>query len=191
VTAPCETCKGTTVIDMGTGYQTIWQSCPDCQPKPEPVSDPNERGGKTCHAKTLYVTHIFDGENVVRGGNDGQLYVATFADEREANSYVSDKVRGPFLVNGIREGEHEWHNPDDVVRIRQLEADLYSARRNERRYLWLRKGEPNVLHASTASMSDGCGPHVVQTLPGIAPQDMRIWGEWLDNTIDAAMGDGK
>jgi hypothetical protein len=135
VTAPCETCKGTTVIDMGTGYQTIWQSCPDCQPKPEPVSD--ERLDEL----------ILLAENA-----DGMWH-----DESSATA-----LAGWRELKAARE------------RISQLESDLSSARRTERRYLWLREhwDEPEV-------------------------QKLHPWDDFspdpdqLDEQIDAAMGDGK
>ena len=38
--------------------------------------------------KTLYVTHIFDGEEVVRGGEDGQAWIATFASSAEATKFI-------------------------------------------------------------------------------------------------------
>lgn len=42
---------------------------------------------------TLAVTHIFDGQEVVTGGDDGQAWVATFASAREAKRYV-ESMRG-------------------------------------------------------------------------------------------------
>ncbi len=42
---------------------------------------------------TLYITHIYDGEEVVSGGRDGQAYVATFADIGEARQFVEYCLR--------------------------------------------------------------------------------------------------
>jgi hypothetical protein len=37
---------------------------------------------------TLTVTHIFDGEEVVTGGADGQIWIATFATRLAADAFV-------------------------------------------------------------------------------------------------------
>lgn len=37
---------------------------------------------------TMTVTHIFDGEEVITAGEDGQVWVATFADPVTANVFV-------------------------------------------------------------------------------------------------------
>lgn len=37
---------------------------------------------------TLSVTHVFDGEEAVTGGEDGQVWVATFAEAAEARNFV-------------------------------------------------------------------------------------------------------
>lgn len=52
---------------------------------------------ETVHPSTLYVTHVFDGEEVVRGGEDGQIWVATFASGLQAKRFiesVSGRVYG-------------------------------------------------------------------------------------------------
>lgn len=41
-------------------------------------------------ADTLDVTHIFEGEEVVTGGDDGQVWIATFADKRVAERFVDN-----------------------------------------------------------------------------------------------------
>lgn len=38
---------------------------------------------------TLYRTHIFDGEEVVRGGRDGQVWVATFCSALAAEHFIT------------------------------------------------------------------------------------------------------
>jgi hypothetical protein len=52
VTAPCETCKGTMIEPNANGSIDIWPTgkpCPDCQPKPEPVSDERIRELRDTH----------------------------------------------------------------------------------------------------------------------------------------------
>lgn len=39
--------------------------------------------------RTLAITHIHDGEEVVTGGDDGQVFIATFASAAAADRYVS------------------------------------------------------------------------------------------------------
>jgi hypothetical protein len=51
---------------------------------------------------TLAVTHIYDGEEVVTGGHDGQVYIATFACEKAAAAFVSLARKHLFNVTGIR-----------------------------------------------------------------------------------------
>lgn len=38
--------------------------------------------------ETLFVTHIYDGEEIVCGGEDGKTWVATFADAHVAEVFV-------------------------------------------------------------------------------------------------------
>jgi hypothetical protein len=52
------------------------------------------------HGGTLYVTHICDGEEVVRGGEDGQRYIATFANPRDANLFVGFAKNAGWLIYG-------------------------------------------------------------------------------------------
>ena len=52
--------------------------------------------------ETMYVTHIFDGENVVRGGMDGQTWVATFASENAAEHFVRYAVENEKTFTGLR-----------------------------------------------------------------------------------------
>jgi hypothetical protein len=42
----------------------------------------------TINPATLSRTHIFDGEEVVTGGDDGQAWVATFADPTTADLFM-------------------------------------------------------------------------------------------------------
>lgn len=66
------------------------------------LEDPNERGGITCHGKTVFYTPIFDGEYVVRGGQDGQLQIATFADEQQCKDFVNACHSSAYLIRGRR-----------------------------------------------------------------------------------------
>lgn len=52
--------------------------------------------------ETLFVTHICDGEEVVMGGLDGQVWVATFASERVARYFVNVAKDNLFHVTGER-----------------------------------------------------------------------------------------
>lgn len=54
------------------------------------------------HANTLAVTHIFDGEEVVTGGTDGQVWIATFANASAAEGFVHLAKREKYYVLGIR-----------------------------------------------------------------------------------------
>lgn len=51
---------------------------------------------------TLYITHIFEGEEVVAGGEDGQAYVASFASHAAAGQYVEQMQRLGFSIMGER-----------------------------------------------------------------------------------------
>lgn len=51
---------------------------------------------------TLSITHICDGEEVITGGKDGQVYVATFCDARAARDYVNVAQRLHLVVRGER-----------------------------------------------------------------------------------------
>ena len=51
---------------------------------------------------TLSVTHIFDGEEVVIGGDDGQIWVATFASANAAAHFVQYCVDNRKDFKGIR-----------------------------------------------------------------------------------------
>lgn len=44
--------------------------------------------GGLCQPDTLYITHVFDGEEVVRGGITGQVWVATFASAIAAEHFI-------------------------------------------------------------------------------------------------------
>lgn len=50
---------------------------------------------------SLYVTHIFDGEEVVRGGEDGQAYVATFTSFQTAKAFTDACVAGRVYVSAL------------------------------------------------------------------------------------------
>jgi len=51
---------------------------------------------------TLSVTHIFDGEEVVTGGHDGQVWVATFASANAAEHFVRYCVASAKTFTGLR-----------------------------------------------------------------------------------------
>ena len=52
---------------------------------------------------TLSVTHIFDGEEVVSGGDDGQVWIATFSTPAYAKAFVEYLQSNPYApVTGIR-----------------------------------------------------------------------------------------
>jgi hypothetical protein len=66
------------------------------QPRVKPV--PTKRMG--VHARTLFITHICDGEEVVMGGDDGQVYIGSFCDKGQAESFITRSMQGPFLIVG-------------------------------------------------------------------------------------------
>lgn len=53
--------------------------------------------------RTLAVTHIYDGEEVVSGGTDGQVWVATFASAVEADRFVEDARERSFIYGARME----------------------------------------------------------------------------------------
>jgi len=52
--------------------------------------------------KTLYHTHIFEGEEVVRGDQDGQAWVATFASQAAAKNFITWSVTHSKSWKGLR-----------------------------------------------------------------------------------------
>jgi hypothetical protein len=56
---------------------------------------------------TLSVTHICDGEEVITGGDDGQVWIGTFADRSMAAHFVNYAKAHLFHVNGERRPEKE------------------------------------------------------------------------------------
>lgn len=56
-----------------------------------------------CHPDTLSVTHIFDGEEVVSGGADGQEWVATFASVIDAEHFIDDARGRSAMVDTTRD----------------------------------------------------------------------------------------
>lgn len=50
---------------------------------------------------SLYITHIFDGEEVVRGGEDGQAWVATFGTYRSAFRFCEWAARAALAVPAL------------------------------------------------------------------------------------------
>ena len=42
---------------------------------------------------TLFITHIFDGEEVVRAGEDGEIHVAVFTSTIDAEFFIWCKQR--------------------------------------------------------------------------------------------------
>lgn len=56
---------------------------------------------------TLGVTHICDGQEVVTGGDDGQTWIATFADRSMAAHFVNYAKAHLLHVNGERRPEKE------------------------------------------------------------------------------------
>lgn len=80
------------------------------QPWPEPV-------------ETLSITHIFDGEEVVTAGEDGQTWIATFACYLEADEFVKGlkAVPGTTVVGQRKRSAHEtfgnrWHPIESAPR---------------------------------------------------------------------------
>ncbi len=66
---------------------------------PKPRYIPNDESLKQRRVQvdpsTLAVTHIFDGEEIVSGGEDGQVYIATFASASAAEFFVfAAQLRG-------------------------------------------------------------------------------------------------
>jgi hypothetical protein len=51
---------------------------------------------------TLEVTHVFEGEEVVTGGDDGQVWIATFASAQEARIWVDAMWDAGLPVQGLR-----------------------------------------------------------------------------------------
>lgn len=56
----------------------------------------------TVLVETLSTVHVFDGEEVVIGGDDGQAWVATFADANAAERFVNQSKRDCIYVMGWR-----------------------------------------------------------------------------------------
>lgn len=54
------------------------------------------------HPSTLTVTHICDGEEVVTGGEDGQVWIATFAQSALAHIFVRHTQATHEVVFGER-----------------------------------------------------------------------------------------
>lgn len=54
--------------------------------------------------ETLEITHIFDGEEVVTGGPDGQIWIATFASRIAAEHFVRYCVENQKTFAGIPSG---------------------------------------------------------------------------------------
>lgn len=48
--------------------------------------------------ESWYVTHIFDGEEVVRGGADGQTWIATFEDPFDAQAFIDTARKAKVSV---------------------------------------------------------------------------------------------
>ena len=51
---------------------------------------------------TLGRVHIFDGEEVVTGGDDGQVWVATFASAHDAEAFINAAKFLQRKVRGLR-----------------------------------------------------------------------------------------
>lgn len=49
------------------------------------------------NTNTLSVTHVFDGEEIVTGGEDGQTWVATFGTAMLAQMFVTSCQRSPWI----------------------------------------------------------------------------------------------
>jgi hypothetical protein len=52
---------------------------------------------------TLTITHVFNGEEVVMGGEDGQVWIATFADATEAARHVTRCITLGYWPAGVRQ----------------------------------------------------------------------------------------
>lgn len=66
---------------------------------------------ETVHQDSLSITHIFDGEEVVTGGADGQVWVATFASALNARDFVGFSKDMGLPVKGLR---RVFHDPRDA-----------------------------------------------------------------------------
>lgn len=55
---------------------------------------------RSVRTSTLAITHVFSGEEVVTGGDDGQAWVASFADPLEARLFVDWQKRNFATVAG-------------------------------------------------------------------------------------------
>lgn len=55
-----------------------------------------------CPPHTVSVTHIFDGEEVVTGGDSGQIWIATFADPVAAAWFVKFAQEQGIALRGDR-----------------------------------------------------------------------------------------
>ena len=69
----------------------------------EPLSSKQEVEVLYVESSTLAVTHIFDGEEVITGDDDGQVYVATFATKQEAERYIELKRKSGANALGVKQ----------------------------------------------------------------------------------------
>lgn len=67
---------------------------------PKPVMLENEL--VLVHPSTVSVTHVFDGEEVVTGGDTGQIWIATFADSVAADWFVKFANDQGIMLRGER-----------------------------------------------------------------------------------------
>ena len=53
-------------------------------------------------SSSMSITHIFDGEEVITAGEDGQVWVATFADVTTAKVFIQLLKRTSYTIKGLK-----------------------------------------------------------------------------------------
>lgn len=69
---------------------------------PDPEGRALKHRNVLCEPATLSVTHIYEGENVVTGGPDGQAWVATFASHDLAQVFVNSLKAAGMACFGMQ-----------------------------------------------------------------------------------------
>lgn len=70
--------------------------------EPIQIRKPHEYRFEEVEASTLHITHIFDGEEVVCGAEDGQVWIGTFASTVSAERFIEWNKRANLTVRGLR-----------------------------------------------------------------------------------------